>query len=131
MKFFYENNEIDTIVEDDIVWFCLKDVAKILDYKNTRQAIIDHVEPEDKTTLEDLKTRTNDSFPLKCRGRETRPLNSNTDNAVYINESGLYSLILKSKTKTAKELKNGLPVKYCHQFVKLVGMNIYKNHIRC
>lgn len=69
-------------------WFVGKDVAEALGYNNTRKAISDHVDEEDKT----------DGVTIRdAIGREQNP--------VLIKESGLYSLILSSKLPTAKEFK--------------------------
>jgi anti-repressor protein len=69
-------------------WFVGKDVAEILGYSNTRKAVADHVDNEDKTDGVTIY----DSI-----GREQNP--------VCINESGLYSLILSSKLPSAKKFK--------------------------
>ena len=69
-------------------WFVGKDVAEALGYSNPRKAVIDHVDPEDK--MDGVTIR--DSI-----GRDQNP--------VFINESGLYSLILGSKLPTAKKFK--------------------------
>lgn len=66
-------------------YFVGKDVAEILGYTNTRKALIDHVEEEDKTSNETLRV--------------------NGTNLTLINESGLYSLILKSKLPQARQFK--------------------------
>lgn len=66
-------------------YFVGKDVAEILGYTNTRKALIDHVDEEDKTSNETLRV--------------------NGTNLTLINESGLYSLILKSKLPQAKQFK--------------------------
>lgn len=70
-------------------WFVGKDVAVILGYSNPRKALIDHVDAEDK--MDGVTIR--DSI-----GREQKP--------ILINESGLYSLILSSKLKSAKRFKH-------------------------
>lgn len=70
-------------------WFVGKDVADILGYSNSRKAIADHVDDEDKTDGVTIR----DSI-----GREQNP--------VVINESGLYSLILSSKLPAAKKFKH-------------------------
>lgn len=69
-------------------WFVGKDVAEILGYSNTRKALADHVDEDDK--MDGVTIR--DSI-----GREQTP--------VCINESGLYSLILSSKLPTARQFK--------------------------
>ena len=87
----FENEQFGTIrtVEiDSTPYFVGKDVAEILGYSNSRKALIDHVDEEDK--IDGVTIR--DSI-----GREQSP--------VFINESGLYSLILSSKLPKAKEFK--------------------------
>lgn len=69
-------------------YFVGKDVAEILGYSNPRKAMADHVEDEDKTDGVTIR----DSI-----GREQSP--------ILINESGLYSLILRSQLPTAKKFK--------------------------
>ena len=66
-------------------WFVGKDVAAVLGYSNPQKAIRDHVDDEDKTV--------NESFTV------------NGTQAVLINESGLYSLVMSSKLPTAKKFK--------------------------
>ena len=43
--------------------------------------------------------------PLKYRGSKTEPLTNNQKNTIYINESGLYCLILCSKLESAHAFK--------------------------
>ena len=69
---------IRTIERGGEPWFVGKDVADNLGYTNAPKAIRDHVDDEDKLT---------ERFVLSGQNRE----------AVIINESGLYSLILSSK----------------------------------
>lgn len=85
--FEFNHNEIRTVVKDNQPWFVGKDVANVLGYSNSRKALSDHIDLEDK---DDVTIR--DSI-----GREQR--------ATVINESGLYSLILKSKLSGAKQFK--------------------------
>lgn len=68
-------------------WFVGKDIAKALGYVNTRQAILTNVDSGDK-------------------GVNLIDTPSGKQNATIINESGLYSLILSSKLKIAKQFKN-------------------------
>ena len=93
--FIYEGNELAIIKKDDDIWFRAKTVANILNYSNHRKAIIDHVEPEDKSLLNEINIGGNDSLPLTW----------NDKNSIYINESGLYSLILRSDMDEAKKFK--------------------------
>ena len=92
--FNFEKSTISVINDSNDIWFRGKTVAKILGYKNTKDAIINHVDSEDKSKLGDFE-----------RGRDSRPLTNNEKNSIYINESGLYSLILRSKLEKAKNFK--------------------------
>ena len=85
------NCSVDCVIVDKNVWFRGKDVATALGYENTRQAIIIHVEDEDKCKLEELK-----SLP-------DRLLTFHEKTSLYINESGLYALILNSHKPEAKQ----------------------------
>ena len=91
--FTYENTELSIIKKDYDIWFKAKTIADILKYTNTRKAIRDHVDYEDRITLKDLDS---------CRNEK---LHQKNDHMIYINESGLYSLILRSKMEKAKEFK--------------------------
>ena len=66
-------------------------------YKNTIKSIHDHVEPEDKRRLSELGP--------KSKHNEMLPLERNEKNAIYVNESGLYSLILCSKLESTLVFK--------------------------
>ena len=81
-----EFGEIKTVVINDAPYFVGKDVAEILGYGDTNQAIRKHVEDEDKLTRR---------FDGSGQRREM----------TVINESGLYSLVLSSKLPTAKKFK--------------------------
>ena len=100
--FHYEEIEVPVIKYKDEIWIKVVAVATILRYKNTMKSIRDHADPEDKRKLSELepKTKQNESFWLK-----TDPLKRNEGNTIYINESGLYSLILRSKLESACTFK--------------------------
>ena len=95
--FKYEVTELPVIKYEDEIWFKAVVVTTILKYTNQRKAIRDHVDPEDKIKLSELmsKSKRNESFRLK----------GNEGNSLYLSESGLYSLILRSKLESAKEFK--------------------------
>lgn len=82
-----EFGKMRTLVKDGDPWFVGKDVAEILGYSNTRDAMAKHVDDEDKNTV------------AIRDGIQGNP------NVTIINESGLYSLILSSKLLTAKKFK--------------------------
>ena len=81
-----EFGAIRTIEKDGEPWFVGKDVAEALGYTDPNKAIVMHVDEEDK-----LNDKTASS--LGQRG------------GWFINESGLYSLVLSSKLPTAKQFK--------------------------
>lgn len=68
-------------------WLIGKDVAKCLGYKNTRVAIQDNIDDNDKVVTK-----------VTTRGGK--------QNTVIINESGFYSLVFGSKLPKAKEFKH-------------------------
>ena len=53
--FYHEENEITVIKCRDEIWFRGKDIAKALGYEKTRNAILKHVDDDNKSTLEDLR----------------------------------------------------------------------------
>ena len=110
--FHYEESELSVIKYKDEIWFKAVAVATILRYKNTMKSIHDHIDLEDKRKLSELgsKTKQNEMDPLKSKQNEsfwlkTGPLKRNEGNTIYINESGLYSLILRSKLESACAFK--------------------------
>ena len=81
--------EIRTMLnEKGEVFFVGKDVAKALGYRNPSNALLVHVDTDDKTT-----------YPIQVSGSNYKT------NTMFINESGLYSLILSSKLPSAKAFK--------------------------
>ena len=78
--------EVRTIEIDGDPWFVGKDVALRLGYKDTSDALKNHVDDEDKLTR---------CFTDSGQSREM----------YIINESGLYSLVLSSKLESARKFK--------------------------
>ena len=89
--FNFEQNEVRTILVNDEPYFVGKDVASVLGYSNTKDALSRHVDLEDK-----MGSRITTSG----QSREM----------TIINESGLYSLILKSKLPSAKKFKRWVTI---------------------
>ena len=85
-NFNFSGQDVRIISINDEPWFVGKDVADILGYSNSRKALSDHVDDEDKGVT------------------KSDTLGGN-QNITIINESGLYSLILKSKKPEAKQFK--------------------------
>lgn len=78
--------DIRTVEQDGGIWFVGKDIAEALGYSNPSNAVISHVDDEDK-----LRTQ------IKYAGQNRE--------VSIINESGLYSLVLSSKLPSAKAFK--------------------------
>ena len=88
----FTNNEfeIELISYSDTkqnIWFKAKDIAKILGYIHTDQALRKHIDSEDGK-----------SYPVKTKGQVRW--------STFINESGFYSLVLPSKLETAEKFKH-------------------------
>lgn len=85
-----EFGQLRTVTINGEPWLVGKDVAAALGYSNTKKALSDHVDNEDKLQGDGVTIRD----PM---GREQNP--------TVINESGLYSLVLSSKLPTAKKFR--------------------------
>ena len=80
--------EIRTCLVNNQIMFVGKDVATALGYKNPSNALQVHVDSEDKT-----------SYLIQVSGSNYKA------NTLFVNESGLYSLVLSSKLPQAKIFK--------------------------
>ena len=94
--------EVRTMVINGEPWFVGKDVAEVLGYLNTQKAIRDHVDDEDSL---------GERIVLSGQNRMT----------IFINESGLYALILSSKFPQAKEFKRWVTSEVLPQIRKTGG----------
>lgn len=101
-----EFGEVRSLVINDELWIVGKDVANALGFKNTKDALKNHVEPDDKRLIQrsDLATLENhlpkDVFPIDfVQAIPNRGL-------TFINESGVYALIFGSKLPSAKKFKH-------------------------
>ena len=75
-------------------WFRANDVAHALGYSDPKRSVNRHVDPQDKLSHEDL------------RGADSAPqLNQHERAQSFINESGLYSLIMRSKLREARDFQ--------------------------
>ena len=83
-------------------WLVGKDVASLLGYKNTRDALSKHVDEEDKNTVAIYDGIGN-------------------PNKIIINESGFYSLVLRSKLPEAKKFKRWVTSEVLPQIRKTGG----------
>jgi len=79
-----EFGNIRSVQKNGEQWFMASDVCKALGYRDASSALSDHVEPENKS-----------AFSAGLRGKAPS----------FINEEGLYSLILGSHRPAAKDFK--------------------------
>ena len=97
-------------------WFIAKDVATILGYENTAQAVRTHVDEEDQKLLnyDNCKeifgnisetVENIDDFGVLEFSTPNNSVKINNNGMKFINESGLYSLIMSSKKPEAKLFK--------------------------
>lgn len=84
---------IRVVIIDGKPWFVGIDVCRALGYKNSRKALKDHVDDEDKRP--DVTIRYTSSNGV-IQNRKT----------TVINKSGVYSLILDSQLPKAKEFRH-------------------------
>ena len=130
VKYFY--------LDDGSIYFRAVDVCKILEYKDIKQTI-KNVKNNHRFNFDSLRTRIVDGSVL-----------IEDNQTIYINESGLYELMLKSKKKEAKKFTDWITeivlpsirkqgyykmrdkiciedyVNKCCLYVLLVKENIYK-----
>lgn len=83
----FEDNVVRTLEVDGKPFFVARDVAEVLGYAKPRNAVMVHVDDDDKKDAPIQGTL------------------GGTQNMTIINESGLYSLILSSKLPNAKKFK--------------------------
>lgn len=95
-----EFGEIRSLLIESEPWFVGKDVSTALGYTNTRDALRNHVDKEDKNTI------------ANHDGNKGNP------NMTIINESGLYSLIFSSKLESAKKFKRWVTAEVLPQIRK-------------
>jgi prophage antirepressor-like protein len=82
---------VATLMVDGSTWFRGVDVTKALEYKNNARTLGDFVDPDFKTTLGELGNHT-----------ESVWLDRNAGAEVWINEFGVFQLVLKSKKPEAR-----------------------------
>ena len=96
--------EIRTCQVNNQIMFVGKDVAMALGYKNPSTALQVHVDSEDKT-----------SYLIQVSGSNYKA------NTLFVNESGLYALILSSKLPQAKAFKRWVTSEVLPQIRKTGG----------
>lgn len=92
-----EFKEIRTMVINGEAWFVGKDIAENLGYSNSSKAVMNHVDEDDKQFL-----------MLNLADSQIGNVPKGQTKTAFINESGIYSLILSSKLPKAKRFKRWL-----------------------
>jgi len=93
----FENKKISVIIDNNKeIWFNAKQLCMALKYKQPKLAIINNVNKEDKIQLKNM----NINFEIQQQ-----------PDSIYINESGLYLLLINSKSKKAKKFLKWLTKK--------------------
>ena len=113
---FYDNINIKYFILNDKLYFKAKDVAILLEYPDTKHAITDNINPKDIFTIIDFLGHTPGggelpppleySNSLVNKPRLIKFLQNQDPQTVYINESGLYKLVLNSKKTEAKKFQD-------------------------
>jgi len=89
--------EISCVIVDGEPWFKACSITKILKHTNTTKALKDHVEDQDKQRYCDLVHNAPSEPGVR--------MDASISNVKYVNESGLYCLILGSRIPEAKVFK--------------------------
>lgn len=105
--FNFHGQKVRTVTINNEPWFVGKDVADILGYSKSRNAIALHVDSEDAL-------------------KQGIPTSGGIQEMIIINESGLYSLILSSKLPQAKEFKRWVTSEVLPQ-IRLQGAYVPEN----
>ena len=108
----YKNEQLNVeincyIDKKNEIWFRGKEIALILDYKNTNRAIQKHVHNDDKKFIDfKIQTHTKTSKTRHTKNDTRAETIEKTFKCYFINESGFYSLIFSSKQPIAIEFKH-------------------------
>ena len=95
--FKYGETELSVIKCKDDIWFRGNMLAEVLRYSNPLKAIHMHIDSEDKEEMLELV--------YKGGAQNGHPFRNVQRGTIYVNKSGLYSLVLRSKLESAKEFK--------------------------
>ena len=99
---------LTTILIDMEPWFIANEVATLLGYVETAKAIRTHIDEEDQKMIshsECVKLFGDVDFGVSKMDTRDYSSNINSNGMKFINESGLYSLIMGSKKPEAKVFK--------------------------
>lgn len=128
---------LTTILIDMEPWFVAKEIATILGYDDTTRAINRNVDEEDQKLLscnecklifgEAAETVENsDNFGGDINNTPENSIKINNFGMKFINESGLYSLIMSSKKPEAKTFKRWVTSEVLPSIRKTGSYNVQK-----
>ena len=95
--FKYGETELSVIKCKDDIWFRGKTLVEVLGYSNPLKAICMHIDSEDKKEMSELV--------YKGGAQNGHPFRNRQQGTTYINESGVYCLILHSKLESTHAFK--------------------------
>jgi len=90
------------IINTDTIWFVGNDVAKMLEYSNIQEAVRYHVS---ESNIEDFGCSKRGGSGCEKFSPDHLPMEVLQNHTKFINEAGLYELIMKSKMPKAKEFQ--------------------------
>jgi len=92
---YFKDEEIKFIFDiDDVVWFKFSNIATILEYKDRNDVLKKHVDKKYRKHFKNIKTN--------------HVLDKQKPDTVYITESGLYKLLIRSRMKKAEKFQEWL-----------------------
>ena len=87
----YNNNTIDYVLDNNCnIWFKFITISNLLNYKSRKDALRDLISKDNKKRLKEIKTL------IKIKEHP---------DTIYINESGLYNLLIRSRMNKAKDFQ--------------------------
>ena len=95
--FKYGETELSVIKCKDDIWFRGKTLVEVLGYSNPLKAIRMHIDSEDKKEMSELV--------YKGGAQNGHPFRNVQRGTIYVNESGLFALILHSQLESALTFK--------------------------
>ena len=96
-KTFKYGETVSVINCKDDIWFRGKTLVEVLGYSNPLKAICKHIDSEDKKEMSELV--------YKGVAQNGHPFRNVQRGTIYVNESGLFALILRSQLESACAFK--------------------------
>ena len=94
----YNNNTIDYVLDNNCnIWFKFITISNLLNYKSRKDALRDLISKDNKKRLKEIKTL------IKIKEHP---------DTIYINESGLYNLLIRSRMNKAKIFNYGFQMMF-------------------